>query len=625
MSSRAAVAACLARIEQGDPAIWISRVPPQAALERAAALDGRGDLPLAGLTFAVKDNIDVAGLPTTAGCPEFAYTPSDSATVVTLLEAAGAILLGKTNLDQFATGLVGTRSPYGTPINPIDPALIPGGSSSGSAVAVARQMVSFALGTDTAGSGRIPAAFTETVGIKPTRGTVSTSGVVPACRSLDCVSVFARTVAEAQLVLSSMVGPDAGDPYSRAVPPSAQRAAPDPSAAAPVAMRIGVPAPADRRFFGNAGYQAAYQEAVAGVVSIGWSVIEVDYAPLRETAALLYAGPWIAERLVALTPFIDEHPDALLPVTQQIIAAGRNPTAADYFRAAYRLQELRASAVAMWDRVDALLVPTAGTIYTVAEVAADPITSNSNLGYYTNFVNLLDMSAVAVPAARTAEGLPFGLSLIGPAFAEATLLQAAERLVAGVPVAAVTATAAATAAATAMTATQAATAPAAGAASAAAAAPPGAPLLASDAGMELAVFGLHLQGQPLNGQLIDLGARLVRSGRTSDAYRLYVIAGSTAAAAAGTPAALDKPGAIRGMPGAGAPIELEIWRLPHAAVGALLAKIPAPLGLGTVELEDGSTVKGFVCEQWLAATARDITELGGWRAHLDAVRERTSR
>ena len=425
MSIREAVGAACARIEAGDPAIWISRVARDVAEARAEEVARTGaDAPLAGLTFAVKDNIDVAGMPTTAGCPDFAYTPAESATAVARLEAAGAILLGKTNLDQFATGLVGTRSPFGVPRNPIAPRFVPGGSSSGSAVAVARGMVSFALGTDTAGSGRVPAAFTETVGCKPTCGLVSTFGVFPACRTLDCVSVSAPSVGRAREVLGVMSGPDLRDPYSRTFPITPRSW----SSASRRALRIGLPRAVDLRFFGNDGYRRAFQTAVQGVETIGWTTIEIDYAPLREAAQLLYSGPWVAERLVALTPFIDEHPESMLPVTRQIIARGREYSAADCFRAAYRLEELRALCDAVWEEVDLLMVPTAGTIYTLDEVAADPLATNTNLGYYTNFVNLLDLCAVAIPCARTTGGLPFGVTLIARAGADGELLSAAERL-----------------------------------------------------------------------------------------------------------------------------------------------------------------------------------------------------
>ena len=431
-----------ARIDAADPAICISRVPRSAVLARAGEVERSGaGRPLAGLTFAVKDNIDVAGMPTTAGCPGFAYTPSESATAVARLEAAGAILVGKTNMDQFATGLVGTRSPYGVPRNPVDARYVPGGSSSGSAAAVARGLVNFALGTDTAGSGRVPAAFTETVGAKPTRGLVSAHGVVPACRSLDCVSVFAPSVARARAVLGVLAGPDPRDPYSRVLSFGAHRgggagsgsgsgsgSGNNTAATASGSLRVGMPRTSDLRFFGNRGYREAFASAVGAVAGHGWTTEQVDYEPLREAAALLYSGPWLAERLVALTPFIDEHPGAMLRLTREIIAGGRGYSAADYFRAAYRLQELRAAAAPLWQKVDLLLVPTAGTIYTLDEVAAEPVTTNTNLGYYTSFVNLLDLCAVALPCARTADGLPFGVTLIAPAGADARLLDAAERL-----------------------------------------------------------------------------------------------------------------------------------------------------------------------------------------------------
>ena len=569
---RGAVRASLEAAQRGDPAIWISLVASEQALARADEVAAGGDLRLRGLTFAVKDNIDVAGMPTSAACPAFSYTPDLSATVVTRLEQAGAVLIGKTNLDQFATGLVGTRSPYGVPENPLAAGYIPGGSSSGSAVAVARGMVSFSLGTDTAGSGRVPAGFNGIVGYKPTRGLLSTAGVVPACRTLDCVSVFAPSMADARRVAEACQGVDPADPFSRVGAPLSEMGN--------ASVRAGVPRPDQLEFFGNDAYRQEFARQLARAGDLGWEPLEIDLQPLREAANLLYTGAYLAERLLAVSPLIDDEPDALLPVTRGIIEAGRDLSAADYFRGAYRLQELQVVGAQMWKEIDVLLLPTSGTIYTRDEVDADPVGTNTNLGYYTNFVNLLDMCGVAVPAGVTDTGLPFGVTLLGPAWADGRVMDLGGKMMNEQPDA-------------------------------------GANRPAADDTLDLAVFGLHLEGQPLNGQLTDLGARLVARTRTDDAYRLYVIPGSDAPQAAGTPAALEKPGAVRGERGSGSAIELEVWRVPIAGVGSFLAKIPPPLGLGTVMIEDGTTVKGFICEQWIAASARDITALGGWRAYLE--------
>ena len=411
-----------------DPALWISRVDDAVVRERARALDSAATadpgvaarLPLFGVPFAVKDNINVAGMPTTAACPAFAYTPARSAAVVERLTAAGAVLLGKTNLDQFATGLVGTRSPYGVPKNPFDPRYIPGGSSSGSAVAVAAGLVSFALGTDTAGSGRVPAAFNNIVGLKPSRGLISTRGVVPACRSLDCVSIFAPNAADAAAVLAVAVGFDPDDPLSRAAPAAA-------SETFGRRFRFGVPPTRDLEFFGDRDAESLFEAAIRHLEKAGGSVTQIDFAPFCDTGRLVYEGPWVAERLEAAGPVLDGQPDALLPVTRSIIARGRSYTALDTFRAQHELARLRRQAERQLAAVDCLLLPTAGTIYEVAAVTADPIGLNSNLGRYTNFANLLDLSALAVPAGFRTNGLPFGVSLVAPAFAEKALVDLGTR------------------------------------------------------------------------------------------------------------------------------------------------------------------------------------------------------
>ena len=418
--------AALARIARGDEKAWISRVPEEDVLRRAGELEALAarqgmeralaELPLFGLPFAVKDNIDVAGLPTTAACPAFAYAPSKSAPAAGRILEAGAVLLGKTNLDQFATGLVGVRSPHGAPRNPFDARYIPGGSSSGSAVAVSAGLASFALGTDTAGSGRVPAGFTNIVGLKPTRGLVSASGVVPACRSLDCVSVFALTAPDALGVLRVMAAEDPEDPYSRPAPGGW------PFPAEPLdGLRVGVPRANELEFFGDGEAERLFSSGLARLAELGPRLAEADFRPFRETADLLYGGPWMAERLAAVGEFMDKNPEALHPVTRRLIEGGRRYTAADAFRAMYRLEALRKEAARGWEGMDLLAVPTSGTIYTIAQVEADPIDLNNNLGRYTNFVNLLDLAAIAMPNALDARGLPAGITLVAPAFREGLL------------------------------------------------------------------------------------------------------------------------------------------------------------------------------------------------------------
>ncbi|HUC65114.1 MAG TPA: allophanate hydrolase [Stellaceae bacterium] len=406
--------------EAGDDKVWIERVPAETLRARAAALDARvarepearAGLPLFGTPFAVKDNIDVEGMTTTAGCPGFAYRARETAAAVARLLEAGALLIGKTNLDQFATGLVGTRSPYGVPRNPFDARYIPGGSSSGSAVAVATGLVSFALGTDTAGSGRVPAAFNNIVGLKPTRGLVSTRGVVPACRTLDCVSIFALSGADAAEILAHCGHYDAHDPFARHAPTPV---------AFPASFRFALPRAADLDFLGDADAPGLYAQAADTLEALGGTAVDADLTPFREAAALLYDGPWVAERLAAVGELLERDPAALLPVVRDIIAGGARYSAVDAFKASYRLAELRRMAERLWSEADLLLLPTAGTIYRIAEVEADPVQLNAKLGLYTNFVNLLDLSAIALPAGFRRDGLPFGVSCIAPAFADAAL------------------------------------------------------------------------------------------------------------------------------------------------------------------------------------------------------------
>lgn len=575
---RALVERLLARIEvhRADH-VWTTAPDPRSILAVARALETAGPegKPLYGIPFAIKDNIDLEGVPTTAGCPAFAYVPRASAPAVQRLIEAGAIPLGKTNLDQFATGLNGTRSPYGTPRSPIHADYIPGGSSSGSAVAVAAGLASFALGTDTAGSGRVPAAFNNLIGLKPTRGAISTRGVVPACRSLDCVSILALTAADALSVLQVASGFDAADPWSRRPDTAAAATAPVTLAGA----RLGVPRSEQLQFFGNEQGAARFAATLGLAERLGAKMVEIDFAPFLEVAQLLYAGPWIAERFVAIRDFFVQHTEALHPVTRQVISAGRAPSAADAFSALYRLQELRRATEPIWDRIDAIIMPTAGRQYTVAELLADPVQLNSALGYYTNFVNLLDLSAIAVPAGLQEDGLAFGITLVAPAWHDAQLAAFGDSLhragnetvgATGLPLAAT----------------------------------PKLNATPSAATLKLAVCGAHMSGLALNGELVERGARLVGSFRTAPDYRLYALPG-------GPPA---RPGLVRREPGR--PIEVEVWELPLAHFGSFVAGIPAPLGIGSLALENGEIVKGFLCEAYAVADAEDITDLGGWRRYL---------
>ncbi len=565
-----------------DPGIFIALLPKAEALAAAEALpplEASGDLPLWGVPFAVKDNIDVAGLPTTAACPDYAYVPEVDAHCVARLRAAGALCLGKTNLDQFATGLVGVRSPYPPPLNALDPAIVPGGSSSGSAVAVARGLVGFALGTDTAGSGRVPAALNNIVGLKPSLGLVSNCGVVPACRSLDSVSVFALACGDAFSVLSAMAGFDPADAYSRKLPLR-------PPGGLPERFRVGVPDDASRRFFGDAEQAAGYEAALAAVEAEGGEIVALDFEPFYAVAELLYDGPWVAERHAVVEDFMAGHPEALHPVTRQVVEKATAFSATDAFRAAYRLAELKRAVAPAVAGVDLLCVPSIPTFYGLYDLAADPIGPNSRLGTYTNFVNLLDLCGVAVPLGPRADGRPGGITLLAPAGQDHRPLALAARLHAAAGV---------TCGATGWPV-------------------PAAPSDdAQPAGDEiaLAVVGAHMSGLPLNGDLTSRGGRFLRRARTAPCYGLYALAG-------GPP---FKPGLVRRPRGEGQAIELEIWALPEACFGDFLRTVPQPLGIGTLSLEDGSQVKGFLCEPVAVAEARDITALGGWRAYLAEARE----
>lgn len=556
----------------GEHPVWITLVPKEQALARLAQAP-RGAL--WGIPFAVKDNIDVAGLPTTAGCPDFARIPARSATVVERLLDQGAILVGKTNLDQFATGLVGTRSPYGICSSVFSAAHVSGGSSSGSGVAVAAGLVSFSLGTDTAGSGRVPAAFNNIVGLKPSKGLISNRGLVPACRSLDCISIFAGTCADALTVLEVAGGFDAEDAFSR---PLADAARP---ADWPRGFRFGVPAAHHLDFFGDTQAETLFQQAVDRLSSLGGEKVEIDFAPFAECARLLYSGPWVAERLAAIKDFAAASPDSLHEVVRGIILGARNVDAVAAFEGLYRLAELTRQAESQWARMEVMLLPTTGTIYRIDEVLADPVRLNSNLGAYTNFVNLMDLCGTAVPAGLRANGLPFGVTLLGRAGQDGPVASLADRLHRALPAAAIGGTGLPLAATPAVT-----------------------PSAAADK-VRLAVVGAHLAGQPLHGQLTERGARLLATTRTAPGYSLYALADTQPA----------KPGLVYDGSGAGN-VEVEVYEMDATAYGGFVALIPPPLGIGTLRLEDGSRVQGFLCEAHAVKDARDITALGGWRAFV---------
>jgi allophanate hydrolase len=559
-----------------DPAIFIALREEADVVAEARALVRGGDktLPLYGIPVAVKDNIDVKGLPTTAACPAYSYRPNKDATCVARLRQAGALVLGKTNLDQFATGLVGVRTPYGIGRNLFDQKLIPGGSSAGSALAVGAGLAPLALGTDTAGSGRVPAAFSNIVGLKPSCGLVSTAGVVPACRTLDCVSVLALTVDDAMAMLRVIAGPDPADPFSRPRPVHAVGPMPD-------GLKLGVPLPGQRLFFGDRASEAAYDAALARLSALGAKIVEIDVEPFYATARLLYEGPWVAERYLTARALIASSPESLHPVTRQVILSGAHGTAADAFAAFYQLEELRQVRDRTLRAIDALVLPTAPTIYAIDEVLADPIGLNSRLGIYTNFVNLLDMCGLAVPASIRPDGIPFSVTLLAPAGDDAALAAIGREFHAatGLPLGALQHPQ-----------------------------PPLARLPAAPAEGEIpiAVVGAHLSGMPLNGELRAAGGRLIERTATAPHYRLYALAGTRP----------PKPGLLRVQKGAGAATEVEVWALSEAAFGRFVAAVPSPLSIGTLELDSGRSVKGFLVEAEAVAGARDISSFGGWRAFM---------
>ncbi|MAS45651.1 MAG: allophanate hydrolase [Rhodobacteraceae bacterium] len=571
------------RIEAaGDPAIFLHLVDRAAAAAAAAALPPFDPVayPLWGVPFAAKDNIDAEGCPTTAACPAFAYQPSADATAVAALKAAGAILIGKTNLDQFATGLVGVRSPYGFPRNAVDPLIVPGGSSSGSAVSVARGLVSFSLGTDTAGSGRVPAALNNIVGIKPSLGAISATGLVPACRTLDTISIFALTVEDAWAAYRAAAVYDKADAYARPFD-LAPLAAPAPT------FRVGVPAPGARKFFGDEVQADAFADALDELRALGGEVVELDFTPFYDVAEMLYEGAWVAERYAAIEQMMRERPEEVHPVTRAIIGKAEGLSAADAFRGFYRLQALKRHTDPLIDSVDLIATPTMPTFYSVADLEADPVTPNSNNGTYTNFVNLLDMCGIAAPLAARSDGRPGSITLLARAGKDAQIAALASALHrrAGATL---------------------------GATGWALPAAPEAATVAAPGEIALVAVGAHMSGLPLNGELTRLGARFIRATATAPDYKLFALPG-------GPP---KRPGMVRAE-GGGA-IAVEVWAVPEAQFGAFIRGVPAPLGIGTVTLADGTTAKGFICENAGLEGAEDVTRFGGWRAYLADLAARTA-
>lgn len=536
-----------------------------------AALDDRepDSLPLYGVPFAIKDNIDLAGITTTAACPAFAYVPKRSATIVEQLLALGAIPLGKTNLDQFATGLNGSRSPYGACPNSVLPEYPSGGSSAGSSLAVALGVASFALGTDTAGSGRVPAALNNLVGLKASKGLISTAGVLPACRTLDCVTTFTATAREASQLLALTAKLDPRDEYSRRNP-----AWNDGSAfGTPRPFRFGVPRAQDLEFFGCVEGPRLFGDAIERLKALGGEAIELDLSPFLEAARLLYDGPWVAERYSVAGELMEQHPEAVLPVIRAVLSKAPAVTGVQTFRAQYRLQALKALCDQALEGLDCVLTPTIGRPVTRAELDAEPVLRNSELGYYTNFMNLLDYAAVAVPSAFMANGLPWGVTLFGRAFTDQYLLSVADALQRQQDSALPTPT-----------------------------------NVARHDRARIVVCGAHLQGLALNWQLTQRGGRLIETTSSSPDYQLHALAG-------GPPL---RPGMVRVKNG-GVAIAVEVWELPSSELGSFLTGIPAPLGLGKVQLADGRWESGFICEPCGLEGALDISHLGGWRAYLKTL------
>jgi allophanate hydrolase len=532
--------------------------------------------PLWGIPFAIKDNIDLAGIATTAACPDFSYVPEKSAFVVQKLIDAGAIPVGKTNLDQFATGLNGTRSPYGECHNAFNPDFISGGSSAGSSVAVALGLSAFSLGTDTAGSGRIPAGFNNLIGVKPSIGLLSATGMLPACRSLDCMTIFSLTVDDANLVLSQAEGLDTSDEYSRKNTfANSQRFYGKHQGP----LKIGILPDSQLKFFGDKAYTQLYQQTIESLNNDGVDLIEIDYAAFDEAALMLYEGPWVAERYLACQPLIDENPEAIHPVVREIVKKGKYPSAADLFTYQYRLQGLKSRCRKAIEEIDCLLTPTAGKHFTIAEMLEQPVICNSQLGYYTNFMNLFDMAAVAVPTGFTETGMPFGVTISSLNFRDRSLLSIANRIEAlfHTPLGALNMKRPNSLANS----------------------------IADQTRVDLVVCGAHLEGLPLNWQLKERGAILKAKTQSSPDYKLFALAGGSIA----------RPGMLRAAQG-GRAIDVEVWSIPSLELGSFVAAIPEPLGIGKVQLADGSWKSGFICDGNGLADATDITDFCSWKAWI---------
>ena len=577
LSPAAVIAEAFRRLEAlDDPGIFLHLVEREAALVEASDL-GLFDpaaKPLWGVPFAIKDNIDLAGCPTTAACPDFSYRAQADAFTVAALRRAGAIPIGKTNLDQFATGLVGVRTPYPAPLNALDPAIVPGGSSAGSAVAVAQGIVSFALGTDTAGSGRVPAALNGIVGLKPTLGALSNSGVVPACRTLDTISIFALSVDDAFAAFRCAAFYDPADAYARPFPAPLLPALPP-------GLRLGVPDEKTRRFFGDDVQAASFAKALEDLAALGAELVELDFTVFYDVAEMLYEGAWLAERYTVIEDLLQRDPEAIHPVTRRVIEPARKLSAADAFRGLYRLQELKRQVEPLLAKVDQLVVPTIPSFYSVAELEADPLGPNARLGTYTNFVNLLDLCALAVPVAPRSDGRPGSVTLLAPAGQDGAVAALGRAL-------------------------QQRCAPPQGATGWPLPPPEAAAPAPRSDELAVAAVGAHMSGLPLNHELTRLGARFLRRAQTAAGYRLFSLPGGGVA----------RPGLLRDT--SGGAIDVEVWALPKAQFGSFMDGIPSPLGIGTLTLEDGTEVKGFLCEACATEDAEDVTRFGGWRAFLTA-------
>lgn len=567
-----------------DYNIWLYVLTDNELQAYLSGLCGKdpNDLPLYGVPFAIKDNIDLAGVPTTAACESYSYIADRSAFLVQCLIDAGAIPIGKTNLDQFATGLVGTRSPYGAVKNAFNPEYISGGSSSGSAVAVALGQVSFSLGTDTAGSGRVPAMLNKLVGLKPSRGLLSMSGVVPACRSLDCPSIFARSAVDALSVFNIVNVYDRDDVYARKSPFSnSVRYSGVPSDL----PKIAIPIQSNLNFFGEASSEKLFFQAVEHWQSLGAEIIEINIQPLLDAAKLLYEGPWVAERYAAIESMMQNRPEEVHPVVREIISSAENKTAVEVFQYEYMMQGFRGLAKDMFNDIDFLLTPTAATTYTIKDMLNDPIVLNSNMGYYTNYMNLLDLCGIAVPVGQMENQQHFGVTLVASAMSDQKLLGYAHKWQKTFNTD---------------------------------------KLLGDDMGdalklpdlaevntskcIDVAVCGAHLSGMPLNWQLTERGAILKQQTYSHSIYRLFALAG-------GPP---FRPGMIRDEE-KGAAIEVEVWSIPAEEFGGFVAGIPAPLGIGKIELADRSIVSGFICESIGIEGAKEITALGSWRQYIGNI------